>query len=517
MTQASLLTFLILVPVLGAIIVGLLPREPKSLARGVAFAIGVLEFALSLGLLVLWNPNAPFQFEQSVPWVKSLGIQWHLGVDGFSVWLVILATFMTPIAMLSSFRSVESRVKEYMICFLILEAGMVGTFVALDLFVFYVFWELTLIPMYFIIGIWGGERRVYAAVKFVIYTMAGSLLMLGAILYVYFKTGVSSFDLAMLKTKALPAGDQLWPFLAFALAFAIKVPMFPLHTWLPDAHVEAPTGGSVLLAAVLLKMGTYGFVRWAFPLFPAVAIDAAPWIALLATIGITYGALVSYAQKDLKKLIAYSSVSHLGFVMLGLASMDPKAIEGASYQMLNHGISTGALFLLVGVLYDRRHTKALDEFGGLARVMPAFAVVFGLIVFSSIGLPGLNGFVGEFLILIGSFSSALPYAKILTAVATTGVILGAVYMLWAYQKVVFGPITREENKSLRDLSWREIACFVPLCILVVFMGIYPKPFLGKMTSTTEAYVAEMKMRRQMSSPAVPPPPAAAAVQPGGTP
>jgi NADH-quinone oxidoreductase subunit M len=496
--QPWLLTFLVLVPTAGAILIGFLPREPRGLSRGVAFAVGLLEFALSLGLLLKWNPAAPMQFEQNTPWVASAGIHWHLGVDGFSVWLVLLTTFLTPVAILSSFRSVEARVKEYMICFLILETGMVGTFVALDLFVFYVFWEVTLIPMYFIIGVWGAERRIYAAIKFVLYTMAGSLLMLGAILYVYFKTGVSSFDLMALKTKAIPAADQMWPFLAFALAFAIKVPMFPLHTWLPDAHVQAPTAGSVILAAILLKMGTYGFLRWAFPLFPVAATEAAPWIAILATVGVTYGALVSYAQKDLKKLVAYSSVSHLGFVMLGIASLEQKATEGAIYQMLNHGISTGALFLLVGVLYDRRHTKMMDEFGGLARVMPFFAAVFGIIMLSSIGLPGLNGFVGEFLILIGSYSSSIPWAKVFTVVAATGVVLGAMYMLWAYQKVVFGPVTREENKSLKDLSWREGACLVPLCLLVIFMGVYPKPFLSKMDRTTRDYLAEMKMRQEMS-------------------
>lgn len=498
-TQATLLMFLVLVPLVGAVIVGLIPREQKSLARGTAIAIALCELLISLGLVWFWNPGAPMQFEQSIPWIKSVGISWHVGVDGFSVWLVLLTTVLTPLALISSIKSVEDRVKEYMIFFLILEAGMIGSFVALDLFLFYVFFEIALVPMYFIVGIWGGERRIYAAVKFVLYTMVGSLLMLAAILYVYFKAGMSSFDLVQLKTKVFPASDQMLPFLAFALAFAIKVPMFPLHTWLPDAHVQAPTAGSVMLAAVMLKMGTYGFIRFAFPLFPAAAMDAAPWIGLLATIGITYGALVSYAQKDLKKLIAYSSVSHLGFVMLGIASMETKAVEGAVYQMLNHGVSTGALFLLVGALYDRRHTKMLDEFGGLARIMPFFAAVFGLIMLSSIGLPGLNGFVGEFLILLGSYgSTTMAWAKVLTTIATTGVILGAVYMLWAYQKVAFGPVTREENRSLRDLDWKEATALLPLCALVVLMGVYPKPFLDRMTPTTKAYISEVKARAMES-------------------
>jgi NADH-quinone oxidoreductase subunit M len=494
MDQATLLMFLVLVPLAGAFVVGLLPREAKGLARGVAISIALVELMISLGLLWYWNPAKPMQFEQVVPWIKSLGITWHVGVDGFSVWLVLLTTFLTPIVMLSSIRSVEDRVKEYMICFLVLEAGMVGSFVALDLFLFYVFWELSLVPMYFIVGIWGAERRVYAAIKFFLYTMAGSLLMLAAILFVYFKAGMSSFDLAQLKTKVLPAGEQWLPFLAFALAFAIKVPMFPFHTWLPDAHVQAPTAGSVMLAAVMLKMGCYGFLRWAFPLFPAAAVDAVPWIGVLATVGITYGALVSYAQKDLKKLIAYSSVSHLGFVMLGIASMDPKGVEGAVFQMIAHGVSTGALFLLVGVLYDRRHTKLLDEFGGLARVMPRFATVFGIIVFASIGLPGLCGFVGEFLTLLGSYASPMPWMKWMSIISATGVILGAVYLLWAYQKIAFGPVTREENKSLPDLDWREATALVPLCVLALGMGLYPKPILGRMHDTTRAYISEVKGR-----------------------
>jgi len=497
-TQATLLMFLVLVPLVGALVVALLPRDAKGLTRGVAISFALIELLISLGLVVFWNPSNAVQFEQSVPWIKALGITWHVGVDGFSVWLVLLTTLMTPIVMLSSAGSVEHKVKEYMICFLVLETGMLGSFISLDLFLFYTFWELSLVPMYFIVGIFGSEKRVYAALKFVLYTMAGSLLMLAAILYVYFKSGMSSFDLVLLKSQVMPAADQWLPFLAFALAFAIKVPMFPLHTWLPDAHVQAPTAGSVMLAAVMLKMGTYGFIRWAFPLFPAAAMEAAPWIGLLATIGITYGALVSFAQKDLKKLIAYSSVSHLGFVMLGIASMEQKGIEGAVYQMVNHGVSTGALFLLVGVLYDRRHTKMLDEFGGLAKVMPVFATVFAIIMFSSVALPGTNGFVGEFLILLGSFGSTTPWMKWLTVISATGIIFGAVYMLWAYQKVAFGPLTREENKNLPDLNWKELTCLVPLVLLALGMGIYPKPFLDRMTDTTKSFIAEVKSRRDQS-------------------
>ncbi|MFQ5521135.1 MAG: NuoM family protein, partial [Candidatus Methylomirabilia bacterium] len=401
-------------------------------------------------------------------------------------------TFLTPLALLSAWTAIEHRRKEFAVSMLLLETGMLGVFTSLDLFLFYVFWEATLIPMYFIIGVWGAENRIYAAIKFVLYTMFGSLLMLVAILALYFNhglaTGVYTFELPVLAQYPVPVGLQTWLFVAFGLAFAIKVPMFPFHTWLPDAHVEAPTAGSVVLAGVLLKMGTYGFLRFCLPLFPQASLAFAPWIFALAVIGIIYGAWVSTVQPDLKKLVAYSSVSHLGFVMLGLFTLNPQGLVGGIIQMVNHGLSTGALFLLVGMLYERRHTRLMDEFGGLWQVVPAFSAVFLVVALSSLGLPGLNGFVGEFLILVGAFQ-VNPWVA---AVATTGIVFAAVYLLWMYRRVFFGEVQKDENRSLRDLSPREWAVLVPVLLFIVWIGVYPGTFTGLTEASVEALISQVQ-------------------------
>ena len=477
----SLVTFL---PLLGAIPVALAPRET---ARWLALAVSLLTFAASVPLWWLYDSSAGLDgwstmrlVDGPYPWIEDLGVQYFVGLDGIALLLVLLTTLLTPIVIYSSFGSVKKDVGLYMAFMLVLETGMLGAFAALDTFLFYVFWELMLIPMYFIIGIWGGARRIYATVKFFIFTMAGSLLMLVAILALYKlqhdQTGVWSSSIVALYDLDIGYHAQLWLFAAFAVAFAVKVPMFPVHTWLPDAHVQAPTGGSVILAGVLLKLGTFGFLRYALPLFPDAATAFAPALVALAVVGIIYGALVAMVQDDIKKLVAYSSVSHMGVVMLGLFAANPQGMSGAVYQMLSHGLSTGALFLLVGVLYERRHTRAIAEYGGLAKVIPGFAFVFMVVTFSSIGLPGLNGFVGELLVLLGAFER-WPIA---TAFAATGVILGAVYMLWVYQRVVFGPLSNHANRDLKDLTRAEITYLAPILALIVIMGVYPGPFLRKM-------------------------------------
>ena len=490
--ESSVLTALVFTPTLGAIFLGLMPGDERAVKRA-ALAFSFVPFVLSVYVLASFDGSVgDFQLVERHAWLPDFGVQYLLGIDGISLFLVLLTTLLTVLVILAGFGDVRKRVREYMILMLVLETGMLGTLCALDLILFYVFWEVMLVPMYMLIGVWGGPRRIYAAIKFALFTMFGSLLMLVAILYLAVlhreATGELSFDLLKLYDLSIPPETQFWLFAAFGLAFAIKVPMWPLHTWLPDAHVEAPTGGSVILAGVLLKMGTYGFLRFAWPLFPAAAVAAAPYIMALAVIGIVYGALVAMVQPDLKKLVAYSSVSHLGFVMLGLAAMNVEGISGSVYQMLNHGLSTGALFLAVGAIYERRHTRQIADFGGLWKIMPVYSVMFLIAMLSSVGLPGLNGFVGEFLILCGAFGR-WPWA---TAVATTGVILGALYLLTMYQRVVFGPVTHEENRSLTDLSPREIAVFVPIVVLVFWMGIYPKPLLSRMEPSIKQIVARIE-------------------------
>jgi len=488
----SLTTFL---PILGVLLLLFIPKDSKGVLRNVTLAVTIVTFLVSLIILTGFQANADFQFTENVPWIAAgpFVMRYNIGIDGISLWLVILTTFIMPIAVLSTFTAVEVKVKEYMICLLLLETGMLGAFISLDLFLFYIFWEVMLIPMYFMIGIWGGKNKIYAAVKFFIYTMVGSLLMLVALIFLYFKgmeAGITDFGLLNFFSLKLDMATQIWLFLAFAFAFAIKVPMFPLHTWLPDAHTEAPTAGSVILAAVLLKMGTYGYVRFAIPLFPEAAHKFAPVIATLAVIGIIYAALVAMVQEDVKKLVAYSSVAHLGFVMLGVFAFNVEGITGGMLQMINHGISTGALFLIVGFIYERRHTRLITDFGGLSKQMPIFATVFMIVTFSSVGLPGTNGFVGEFLILLGAFESQLRWW---TIIATSGVILSAVYMLWVFQRVMFGELDNPKNQKLLDLNAREITIMVPLIVLIFFMGLYPKPFIDKMDPAIQKLVAQVRI------------------------
>ena len=490
-----ILTLVTFLPAVGALLLLLVPSSKLGVVRGFTFVVTILTFLASLPLFTAFQMGQRgMQFVEKAPWVPNLGIQYYLGVDGVSVLLILLTTLLSAVAVLSSFSAITEKVKTYMALLLVLETGMIGVFAALDLVLFYMFWEVVLIPMYLLIGVWGGPRRVYAAVKFILYTVVGSLLMLVGILYLYFAYhaafGEYTFDLIRLYDTPLAHSAQLWLFGAFALAFAIKVPMFPFHTWLPDAHVEAPTAGSVILAGVLLKMGTYGFFRFAMPLFPEGALAFAPWLIALSVIGIIYGALVAMVQTDVKKLVAYSSVSHLGFVMLGLFALNMQGIQGSVLQMINHGLSTGALFLAVGILYERRHTREISEFGGISEAMPWFAAMFLIVSLSSLGLPGLNGFVGEFLILLGAFKMN-PWVA---GISATGVILGAVYLLWMFQRVMFGPITNEKNRSLPDLTRREFWVLAPVIVFIVWIGVYPNTFLRFLDMPSAELIERMSSR-----------------------
>ena len=504
----GLLTLAITLPIIGALALMVIPNRDGSkdgLIRWLALAISLLAFAVTL---VLWagfdlSPSAPaFQFVERAAWIPQFAIEYYLGIDGLSLMLIVLTGFLTPISLLSSWHSIENKVKEFSILMLLLEASMIGVFCALDIFLFYVFWDFVLIPMYFMIGIWGYDQRIYAAIKFILYTMAGSVLMLVAIIGLSWLhqsvTGQYSFDLLKLYELTIPAGTQYWFFLAFTLAFIIKVPLFPFHTWLPDAHVQAPTPGSVILAGVMLKMGGYGLIRLAFPLFPEAALYFAPLLATLSVIAIVYGALVAMVQPDMKKLVAYSSVSHMGFVVLGIAAANVQGIQGASYQMLAHGVSTGALFCIVGMLSDRRHTRLITEYGGLKSVMPQFTAVTLIITLASIGLPGLNGFIGEFLIMLGAFK----WDPRFVVLAALGVILSAVYMLWMFQRVFYGKVTNEHNKGLLDLSLREWVILGPLAAAAIGMGVFPNLFLKPMEPAVQRIVDRVQSRQPLQVEAV---------------
>ena len=476
MIQFPFLSAIVLIPLIGAVLLMFINRKDTALVKNVALAVSVVAFLVSVVMAWRFTPGSgDFQFVEQADWIPSLGISYSLGIDGISLFLVILTAFLTPISILASFESIKERLKEFMIMMLLLEAGMLGVFVATDLVLFYVFWEAMLIPMYFLIGVWGGKNRIYATWKFVLFTMVGSVLMLAAIVYMHLYSGTyasTTFSYEGLRQIGFPIVAQVWLFLAFALAFAIKVPVWPLHTWLPDAHTEAPTAGSVILAGVLLKMGTYGFLRFCVPLFPWATRYFIPLFMLLAVVGIIYGAMVSAVQKDVKRLVAYSSVSHLGFVMLGIFALNATAVNGAVLQMVNHGLSTGALFLLVGMIYDRRHTRMISDFGGLAKVMPIYYVFFLIVMLSSVGLPGLNGFVGEFLILVGAFVAKWQYA----VPATTGIILAAVYLLSMFKRVFLGKVVVAANEALKDLNWREVAVLTPIVLVIFWIGLYSKPF-----------------------------------------
>lgn len=488
-----MLTIMTFFPLIGVLLILLLKpmeRESDDLIKKIAIGTSVVTFLLSLVVLGMYNAGvAGLQLVERALWIDVLNIQYYMAVDGLSILMVLLTTFISMLAIAGSWTAIENQVKQYYIFMLLLEAGMLGVFLAQDLFLFYIFWEFTLVPMYFLIGIWGGERRVYASIKFFLYTMAGSLLMLLAILYLGLTNGTFAVP-DLITGRETFAGVQNWLFLGFAIAFAIKVPLFPFHSWLPDAHTEAPTAGSIILAGVLLKMGTYGFMRFNLPMFPEASATFAPTIAVLAIIGIIYGAIVSFAQTDVKRLVAYSSVSHLGFVMLGIFSLNEAGLQGAILQGVNHGLSTGALFYLVGVIYEKRHTREMSDFGGIWRAMPIFSALTLIVTLSSMGLPGLNGFVGEFTILLGSMGSEAlgPNPWIYTAFATTGVILAAVYLLWMFQRVFMGPLDNPKNAALEDVNWGQLAIILSFVLFIVWIGVAPSGYFGLMDNTVAALV-----------------------------
>ncbi len=486
------LSLIVFSPLVLALVLLLLPGDPVAVPRRVAFVFSLVPLFFSLVMVYRFEAGVgELQLVETLRWMPSLGVDYSVGVDGFSVWLILLTTILTPAIMLASWTDINHRVKEFMFFMLVLEWGMLGALVAIDLFLFFLFWELMLFPMAFVLGIWGGPRRRYATFKFIIYTMSGSALMLVAMVYLvlaHAKSAPLSFDILSLYDTPLSYSEQTWLFWAFALAFFIKIPMFPLHTWLPDAHTEAPTGGSVDLAGVLLKMGAYAFLRFAIPLFPLAAEAAFPIVMALAVIGIVYGAMVAYPQPDMKRLVAYSSVSHMGFVMLGIYAFDVTGMTGGVLQMVNHGLTTGGLFLLIGFIYDRTHTRQIESYGGIWAVVPVFSAIFLVVTLASVGLPGTNSFVGEFLILLGAFRTH-PTAAV---IATSGVVLGAVYMLTMYKRVVFGPVRHEALRGLRDLSRREVVSLVPILLLIFWIGLYPKPFLDRIEPTVELLLARVE-------------------------
>lgn len=498
-----LLSLLAYIPLAGAIAILFFKKEDEEKIMKTAFAVSIVALLASLLLIPGFDSSkSDMQFTEQYSWIPSLGVEYIFGIDGISLLLIVMTTIITSIAIISSYTAINFRIKEYYVSILFLETGMLGVFMSLDFFLFYIFWEVMLVPMYFLIGIWGGGRRLYSAIKFFLYTLFGSLFMLLGILAIYFLnanpqygTGQYTFNIVELQKMNLPLHPfQFWIFLAFFLGFAIKVPMFPFHTWLPDAHTDAPTAGSVLLAGILLKMGTYGFVRFCLPMFPEASVYFMPYMAGLALVGIVYGALVALAQKDIKRLVAYSSVSHLGFVMLGIFSLNKHGLTGAILQMVNHGISTGALFLIVGMIYERRHTRLIADFGGLSSKMPIYTTMFAVTMFSSMGLPGLNGFVGEFLILVGAFEANKIYAGI----AVIGIILGAAYMLWLFQRMMFGPLDKPENQKLQDMNRREIAYMVPLIVFMFWIGLFPKPFISVIEPAVDKIISRLNSAGAMA-------------------
>jgi NADH-quinone oxidoreductase subunit M len=497
-----ILSIICYLPLLGALfLMFFMKKENTAAIRGFATLVALVDFVISVPLWFAFDRQGElFQFRESATWIEAIGARYEFGIDGIALLLVLLTTFLGVLAFLSSWSAIDTREKEYYIFLLLLQTGMMGVFMAMDFFLFYVFWEVMLVPMYFLIGIWGGPRKLYAAIKFFLYTLVGSVLMLLGILALYFYNSTGLFGWGGLGNPrsffipqfheiagSIPADLQFWVFIVFFIGFAIKVPMFPFHTWLPDAHVEAPTAGSVILAGVLLKMGTYGFVRFSLPILPDATVRLLPWMAALSIIGIVYGALVAMAQKDIKKLVAYSSVSHLGFVMLGLFALNPAGINGSVLQMINHGLSTGALFLLVGVIYERRHTRMIADYGGISSQMPLYATVFLIITMSSIGLPALNGFIGEFTILVGAFGRVWWWGL----AGVTGIVLGAAYMLWMYQRVFFGPLTNPENEGLEDLNRRELIYLMPIVLVCFWIGLYPKPFFEILEKPVDYVVAKV--------------------------